>query len=97
MNLSKRTTLSSSNEPSLDTMQAQLNALMTEYMFVDPPCQCITIAIRDLLNRICHHPEMDFFPEQRMVQIKMLNLWRTKAHTEQHRNNEQAQQAHHHH
>ena len=66
------------NEKPLDSLQAGLLILVTQYTL--EPCQCTGNAIRQRLQELCEHTEMIFFPEQHLVYSKMLKLWNAKTY-----------------
>ena len=60
---------------SLDSQIARLNIMTTEFMLRDYQCYTLTQAICRQLTIICQHPEIDFFPQQQMVYLKMMKVW----------------------
>lgn len=64
------------NHPeSLDFEIAQLNIMMTEFVIRDHHCYTLAQAICTRLTNICQHVEIDFFPQQQRVYLKMLKVW----------------------
>ena len=65
---------------SLDDMIARLNIVTTDFIFSKHQCRHRTIAIAQILNAICQHKELIFFPEQQRVYCKMLKVWKALAY-----------------
>lgn len=60
--------------PSLDTLQAALFYLTTQYSF--HPCPIVAAAIVEHLTLLCNHPHIELIPAQNRVFAKLLNIWR---------------------
>lgn len=65
---------------SLDDMIAKLNLMTTDFIFSKNPCHHRACTIAKILQHICQHKELAFFPEQQVVYCKMLQVWQALAH-----------------
>ncbi|MEQ8289933.1 MAG: hypothetical protein RIB78_09430 [Gammaproteobacteria bacterium] len=63
-------------QPSLDGLQAQLFRLLTQYSL--HPCRHIATHIVQALTHLCQHPHIELVPEQRHIYSQSLNVWRSR-------------------
>jgi len=70
---------SSTTNSSLDSLVAKFNLMTTDFIFSKHQCIHKTIAIAEQLQKICHHPELPFFPEQQSIYLKMHKVWKALA------------------
>ena len=63
-------------EPDLDTLQAGLFYLTTQYSI--HPCSQIASKIVEHLDMLCSHPHIALVPEQNRIYTKLINLWRAR-------------------
>lgn len=63
-------------EPPFDELMAGLFALVTHHSLTR--CEATLETIVDRLQQLCHHSEIEYFPNQMKVLIKMRQLWRTE-------------------
>lgn len=71
-NLNHHTT----EQPSLDGLQAQLFRLLTQYSL--HPCRHLANNIVQALTHLCQHPHIELVPEQRSIYSQSLNMWRSR-------------------
>lgn len=69
------------NLDSLDFQIAQLNVMITEFIVRDHHCYTLAKEICKRITTICKHVEIEFFPQQQRVYLKMLNVWQAINHT----------------
>jgi len=65
-----------SQEESLDESMAALFVLITHHSLTQ--CEAALMNIVDRLHQLCHHSEIEHYPNQMKVLIKMRQLWRTQ-------------------
>lgn len=71
----------------LDSLVAELNILVTNFLLDNKPCQNQTNDIVNQLSKICRHDELGFFPAQQRVYISMLKVWNLMAFSNSNHNN----------
>lgn len=65
-----------------DDLMANLFVLITHHSLTQ--CQASLSHIVERLNRLCHHPDIELYPKQLKVLIKMRQLWRTHLFKQDH-------------
>jgi len=66
----------SHKEVTFDDLMASLFVLVTHYSMNQS--ESVLKVIVDRLDSICHHPEVELYPNQLVVLAKMRRLWQTK-------------------
>ena len=66
----------SSSERNLDELMSSLFVQLTHHSITNCPGCAPTIV--DLLKQLAAHSELEFFPQQQKVIIKMQHLWKTR-------------------
>lgn len=68
------------NNIPLDNLIAKLNLMTTDFIFSRHQCRHRAMAIAEILDEICQHIELSFFPEQQNIYFKMLKVWQALAY-----------------
>ena len=63
-------------ELSFDDLMANLFVLVTHHSLTQ--CEASLPIIVDRLHQLCHHSEIELYPNQMKVLAKMQQLWRTR-------------------
>lgn len=63
-------------EPRFDDLMAGLFVLVTHHSLTQ--CEAALPEIVNKLHQLCHHSEIELYPNQMKVLVKMQQLWRTR-------------------
>lgn len=74
--INRQASTHSSLEVTFDDLMASLFVLVTHYSINQS--ESVLKVIVDRLDTVCHHPEVELYPNQLVVLAKMRRLWRTK-------------------
>ncbi|MFT5135069.1 MAG: hypothetical protein ACI9XU_000938 [Arenicella sp.] len=74
--LEQRQPRTENNEASFDDLMASLFILVTHHSLTQ--CRESLSPIVERLNLLCRHSEIEYYPNQLKVLVKMRELWRTK-------------------
>lgn len=64
------------DQNSFDGLMANLFVLITHHSLTQ--CESSLAPIIERLNTLCHHSEIEHYPNQRVVLAKMRRLWQTQ-------------------
>ena len=82
MLVERKQTETENQEVSFDDLMASLFVLVTHHSLTQ--CQASLEPIVERLNKLCHHSEVEHYPNQLKVLAKMRQLWLTKLFDETH-------------
>ena len=67
---------SAADEAGFDDLMADLFVIVTHYSLTQ--CQSVLPRIVDRIHALTHHAEIEYYPNQLKVLLKMQSLWRTR-------------------